>query len=208
MIAKLRGLIDSFGKDHVILDVNGVGYMVFLPARIMGALGRPGETARLLIETHVREDAFQLYGFQEESERAWFRLLTSVQGVGMKHAMAMLGVLSPEQLQVAVAAEDTAMLARAEGVGKKLAGRIVAELQDKVGTLGEKQSASATPDPAVFPTPGPSSSLFDEGVSALTHLGYGRSEAFAAVSRVLAREDAPETVETLIPQSLKELSAA
>ena len=136
MIGKLRGLIDSYHDDHVILDVNGVGYVVQCSARTLQNLPRVGEAASLAIETQVREDAIRLFGFNSESERDWFRLLQSVQGVGAKVALAILGVLAPGDLASAIALQDKAMVARAPGVGPKLAARIVAELKDKAPAFG------------------------------------------------------------------------
>ena len=135
MIGKLRGHLDSITSEGVILDVGGVGYLVHVSGRTLGALPPVGESASLLIETHVREDHIHLYGFAEAGERDWFRLLETVQGVGVRHALAILSVLTPGDLTQAVAAQDKRALARASGVGPKLAGRIVAELKDKVEEL-------------------------------------------------------------------------
>ena len=141
MIGKLKGLIDSFGEDYVILDVNGVGYVVNCSSRTLAHLPRPGEPATLAIETQVREDAIRLFGFLDEAERDWFRLLQSVQGVGAKVALALLSTLSADALAQAVAGQDKAMVARAPGVGPKLAARIVAELKDKAPALAARRFA-------------------------------------------------------------------
>ena len=134
MIAKLTGLIDSTANDRAVVDVGGVGYLVLCSARTLAGLG-PGEETVLHIETHVREDHINLYGFTDEGERAWFRLLITVQGVGARHALAILGVISPDELALAIAAEDKATISRANGVGPKLAQRIASELRDKIGDL-------------------------------------------------------------------------
>ncbi|MFZ2006300.1 MAG: Holliday junction branch migration protein RuvA, partial [Stellaceae bacterium] len=134
MIAKLTGILDHIGADGAIVDVGGVGYLVFASTRTLGQL-QPGAAARLLIETHVREDHIHLYGFIDAAERDWFRLLTTVQGVGAKVALAILSAVAPNDLTLAIVAQDNAMLARADGVGPKLAARIVNELRDKVGGL-------------------------------------------------------------------------
>ncbi len=136
MIGKLRGIVDSFDADELILDVNGVGYLVSASARTLRALPPRGETAELLIETHVREDAIRLYGFLTAAERDWFRLLQSVQGVGAKVALGILGALTADALSAAIARQDKAMMARAPGVGPKLAARLVLELKDKAPASG------------------------------------------------------------------------
>src|SRR5436309_4993752 len=142
MIGKLKGLIDSYGEDFIILDVGGVGYLVHCSARTMQGLPRAGELASLSIETYVREDQIRLFGFRTDLEREWFRLLQTVQGVGAKVALSVLGTLAPADLATAVAMRDRAMVARAPGVGPKVAERIVTELKDKA-------PAYAQIDPAV-----------------------------------------------------------
>src|SRR5215469_16365321 len=148
MIAKLTGILDRNGGDGVVIDVGGVGYLVFCSARTQRQLPGEGEAARLLIETHVREDHIHLYGFADEGERGAFRLLTTVQGVGAKLALAILSVLVPEALTTAIMAQDKAALARAEGVGPKLAQRIVNELKDKVGGIVLGPAAASAPAPS------------------------------------------------------------
>ena len=151
MIGKLKGIVDSVEEEGLILDVNGVGYLVSASARTLRALPASGAPAELLIETHVREDAIRLYGFLTASERDWFRLLQNVQGVGAKVALGILGALSAEALSVAVARQDKAMMARAPGVGPKLAARLVLELKDKAPALAppisptRKRVSSARP---------------------------------------------------------------
>src|ERR1700730_12630419 len=131
MIGKLKGIIDSYNEDSVILDVNGVGYLVHCSARTLQELPRAGEAVTLSIETHVREDQIRLFGFTSDVEREWFRLLQTVQGVGTKVALAVLGTLKPADLASAVAMRDKAMIARSPGVGQKVGERIVTELKDK-----------------------------------------------------------------------------
>lgn len=207
MIARLRGLLDSAGADHAVVDCNGVGYLVFCSRRTLGLLGGPREAVALHIETHVREDHIHLYGFADTTERDWFRLLTTVQGVGAKVALAILSVLSPDQVATAIAAGDKAMLARAEGVGPKLAGRIASELKDKVGgiALGPAVAAFHTGGAAV-PAPAEAGAAAD-AVSALVNLGYGRAEAFAAVARAGGKLGPEATVSAIIPAALRELAS-
>ena len=198
MIAKLRGILDSTGEDWAILDVGGVGYLVYCSARTLARLPEPGSAVALEIETHVREDHIHLYGFSGPSERAWFRLLTTVQGVGARVAMAVQGVLGPEELAQAVAMGDRAGLTRAPGVGPKLAQRIVAELKDKVDAI------------AVQPIPVRLAAMngdhATDAVSALVNLGYRRPEAVGAVSAAVRSLGAEAAVEALIKAGLKELA--
>ena len=198
MIAKLTGIVDSIGEDWAVIDVAGVGYLVFCNGRTLGRLSI-GESAVLLVETEMREDRIQLYGFAETAEREWFRLLTTVQGVGAKAALAILTVLAPNDLVTAIAAADRAAIRRASGVGPKLAGRIVSELKDKVAniTLGP---AAATDAPASVATA--------DAVSALVNLGYTPSEALAAVSDSARRLGADAATAALIRAALSELAPA
>ncbi len=201
MIAKLSGTLDTAGEDSLILDVGGVGYLVFCSTRTREALPGPGQPMSLHIETHVREDHIHLYGFTAVSERAWFRLLTTVQGVGARLALAILSALGPDRLSDALIGADRAMLAQAPGVGPKLAGRIIAELKDKVAGI-EEPSAGRT---GVPPISRPAAQ--DDAVSALVNLGYGRGDAFSAVAHA-ARDLGPgAAVETLIHAGLRELGA-
>jgi len=135
VIASLSGIVEQVNDDSVVVDVNGVGYLVFAASRTLARLPARGEPVRLLIETHVREDHIHLYGFADEAERGWFRLLTTVQGVGAKTALAVLSALAPDALTAAVMAQDKVALTEAEGVGRKLAQRIVMELRDKLGAV-------------------------------------------------------------------------
>ena len=196
MIAKLTGLIDAATAEGVVLDVNGVGYLVFCSPRTLARLPAKGAPASLLVETHVREDHIHLYGFADVAERDWFRLLTTVQGVGAKLAQAVLGVHSPDDLARAIAAGDKASLARAPGVGQKLAGRIAAELKDKVGAIALGPAIAALPERGVEA----------DAVSALVNLGYRRAEAFEAVAAATRRLGGGAQVDQLIKAGLKELS--
>ncbi|MCB1392838.1 Holliday junction branch migration protein RuvA [Nitrobacter sp.] len=204
MIGKLKGIIDSYGEDYVILDVGGVGYQVHCASRTLQALPSPGEAAVLSIETYVREDQIKLFGFRTDHEREWFRLLQTVQGVGARVALAVLGTLSPADLASAVALRDKASVARTPGVGPKVAERIVTELKDKAPSF-------ANVDPAVVHlvgavddrrAPGP----VTDAISALVNLGYGQPQATAAIAA--AARGAGENAETaqLIRLGLKELA--
>lgn len=175
MIARLKGLVDAVGSDTCVIDVHGVGYLVHASARTLGSLS--GE-AVLHIETQVREDAIQLFGFAAAEERDWFRLLLSVQGVGGRVALAILSVLTPSELQHAVAAKDTASVARANGVGPKLAARIVLELRDKAGSL----PAGAV----VAPVAAPGRGAVADALSALANLGFRPMDASRAVAEAVA----------------------
>ncbi|MGB9153242.1 MAG: Holliday junction branch migration protein RuvA [Alphaproteobacteria bacterium] len=203
MIGKLSGRIDSVSGSHVILDVNGVGYVVACSARTLRNIGAVDEAASLRIETHVREDAINLYGFADTMEQDWFRLLTTVQGVGAKVALAILGSLSPEQLAQAIMAQDKAALTQADGVGPKLGLRLVTELKDKVPAFmnAPMRLASAT---GAAPSPLPPS-LAGDALSALMNLGYRRVEAYAAVAAASQRNPASK-LDELIRLSLAELS--
>ena len=204
MIGKLRGLIDSFHDDHIILDVNGVGYVVTCSARTLQHLPRTGEAATLAIETQVREDAIRLFGFISDSERDWFRLLQSVQGVGAKVALAILGVLPPNDLANAIALQDKAMVARAPGVGPKLAARIVAELKDKAPAFGSVDPNAARLAGADEAKSAPKP--VQDAISALVNLGYGRPQAAVAIAAsVKALGEAAETG-ALIRRGLRELA--
>jgi Holliday junction DNA helicase RuvA len=197
MIAKLTGLVDSQGEDWAVLDVGGVGYLVFCSGRTLGTLPRRGETARLFIDTHVREDHIHLYGFAEAAERDWFRLLQSVQGVGARVALAILSALSASELTQTIAAQDKVPLTRASGVGAKLAQRIVAELKDKV--------AATVPGP-VSADAAAGNGEAQDAVSALVNLGYPRVEAFGAVAAATRELGGEAGVEALIRRGLKELA--
>jgi Holliday junction DNA helicase RuvA len=204
MIGKLKGVIDSYGEDYVILDVQGVGYQVHCSARTLQALPSAGEAAVLSIETYVREDQIRLFGFRSDVEREWFRLLQTVQGVGAKVALAVLSTLPPSDLANAIALRDKAAVARTQGVGPKVAERIVTELKDKAPALGEIDPAvvklSGALDDEKAPRP------ISDAVSALVNLGYGQPQAAAAIAA--ASRSAGENAETaqLIRLGLKELA--
>jgi holliday junction DNA helicase RuvA len=199
MIAMLSGIVEQRGTESLVLDVNGVGYLVFASARTLGRVPARGEPMRLLIETHVREDHIHLYGFADEAERSWFRLLTTVQGVGARLGLAILSVLAPDALATAILAQDKAALSRADGVGQKLATRIASELKDKVGgiALGPAVAASAGV---------PNGAAAADAVSALVNLGYSRSDAFGAVAQAAKRLGDAAKIDALIRIGLQELS--
>ena len=206
MIGKLTGRLDSVGEDWAIVDVGGVGYLVYASRRTLGRLPGAGEAVMLLIETHVREDHIHLYGFAEQAERDWFRLLATVQGVGVKMALAILSTLSPQELVQAIAAQDKAQLSRANGVGPKLAQRIVTELKEQAGriALGPVAAVAGTGSGAA---PAGLARQADDAVSALVNLGYGRSEAFGAVAQASRRLGETAPLESLVKEGLRELSA-
>lgn len=205
MIGKLSGSIDSISGDAAIVDVNGVGYVVHASNRTLGQLGGKGALVSLLIETQVREDAINLYGFADKSERDWFRLLTTVQGVGAKVALAILGVLSPDQLSLAIAAQDKVAITRAPGVGPKLGARIVAELKDKAGSVANDLSVDAVRGATVNGGKA-GAAPSEDAVSALVNLGYRRAEAYAAVAKGARDLGDKATLDGLIRFGLKELS--
>ena len=200
MIAKLRGRVDSIGDGEAVIDVGGVGYLVFAPARTLAELA-VGQAADLAVETHVREDHIHLYGFSTIADRQMFRTLTTVQGVGAKVGLAILSVLTADDVARAVAAGDHAPFRRAGGVGPKLAQRIVAELKDRMPAL----TGAALPQAGRGAGPAPAGRAVDDAVSALVNLGYGRTEAFTVVSRTAHQlgEDTP--VANLIGAALREL---
>ena len=197
MIARLRGLIDSIYESSCVLDVGGVGYLVFCSSRTLGALPNEGP-ATLLTEMQVREDAITLYGFATSSEREWFRLLTTVQGVGAKVALAILSALSPDQLIAAISSQDKAALTRAPGVGPKLAIRLVTELREKAGVMPGGGAAAL---PVALPKGHAADAL-----SALLNLGYRRAEAEAALAGVLEQHGETAALDVLIRGGLKALA--
>ncbi len=206
MIAKLKGIVDAVGDDFAIIDVNGVGYLVHASGRSLSSLPRAGEAVGMHIETVVREDAITLFGFTSLEERDMFRMLTSVQGVGAKVGLALLSIAEPVELQHAIAAQDKATVARANGVGPKLAGRIVNELKDKVTNLvfgSAPVSASGSVSGAAAPAVG---TEIQDAISALANLGYRPTDAHAAVAKAAANLGEGATVGTLVPAALKELA--
>jgi Holliday junction DNA helicase RuvA len=204
MIGKLKGIIDSYGEDHIIVDVNGVGYVVHCSARTLQALPPAGDPVALSIETHVREDQIRLFGFMSDVEREWFRLLQTVQGVGTKVALSILSTLRPSDLASAIALRDKAMVARSPGVGPKVAERIVTELKDKAPKYADIDPAVARLAGAVDERRAPQPVA--DAVSALVNLGYGQPQAAAAIAA--ASREAGEGAETakLIRLGLKELA--
>lgn len=207
MIGQLKGKVDAIGEAHAIIDVGGVGYEVQLSARTLRNL-KLGETVTLTIDTHVREDAIRLYGFQSEVERSWFRTLQSVQGVGSKVALGVLGVLSTQDLANAIALANWAAVEQAPGVGKKLAQRIVAELKDKapalsVSGLSGTTAGAGSAGPSGVPVEGMAAA---EAISALTNLGYNPAQASAAVAAAMKELGADADTAKLIRRGLKELA--
>jgi Holliday junction DNA helicase RuvA len=194
MIAKLRGRLDSFGGDHAVIDVAGVGYFVSASSRTLSALGAVGEEVVLHTEMLVAEDSIRLVGFTSAEERDWFRLLTSVQGVGARVALGILSALSGDELHRAVASGDKAMVARAQGVGPKLALRIVTELKDKAGGVVLGTGGSSRPAPQ---------GLGADAVSALANLGFRPAEAVAAVAAAEAELGPGATLDALVRAALR-----
>ena len=203
MIGKLSGIIDSFDTNHLILDVAGVGYLVNASARTLSQIGSKGEAASLLIETAVREDAITLYGFADAAEQEWFRLLTSVQGVGAKAGLSILTVCPPDRLSIVIAAQDKAGLTQADGVGPKLATRILTELKDKAGKIDLSPAAAGV---KITETEA-GGSIDQDAVSALLNLGYGRADAYQAVMQAKSKANDNEDLEEILKLALKELSA-
>ena len=202
MIGKLRGVVDSMDEESLILDVNGVGYLVSASARTLRALPAAGDGAELLVETHVREDAIRLYGFLTAAERDWFRLLQSVQGVGAKVALGILGALSAEALSAAITRQDKAMMARAPGVGPKLAARLVLELKDKAPAFAADFAGGEAPlERATKFT-----RAAEDAILALVGLGYAQPQAAAAVARISAQLGQEAQTAALVRGGLKELA--
>lgn len=217
MIGKLKGVVDAVGADELILDVNGVGYLVACGARVLARL-TPGETTTVHVETHVREDAFKLYGFLTEDERAWFVRLQAIQGVGAKVALAVLDIMTPGELMAAASNEDKAAVSRAQGVGPRLAQRIVTELKDKPAPstrFGQPARAAAAPVVASAggaPVAANGSGVGEAGlalradaVSALVNLGLDESAARAAVAAAQGAVAEDEGLDALIKAALKEM---
>lgn len=197
MFAKLTGKLDSVQAETCVVDVGGVGYLVSCSTRTLAALPAPGSPISLAIETQVREEAINLFGFLDPAERAWFRMLVTVQGVGAKVALSILGTLPVGDLALAVAGGDKAMLSRAPGVGPRLAARLATELKDRVAAL---------PVPAGTVAAAPRGDVGADVLSALANLGYRRAEASAAIERAQARIGEGEKFEALIREALKELA--
>lgn len=208
MIAQLKGQIVASDLTYLVLDVMGVGYQIFASGRSLSQLGGVGAEVTVLTELVVREDSMTLYGFASEGERAAFRLLQTVQGVGAKAALSILTVLTPDELAQAILAGDKAMVARAEGIGPKLALRIVNELAQKTASLagGGLQAASdgvASPDS----TTAAQNAVLQDALSALVNLGYSRTEAFTALQNV-QKQGTDNDISALIAAALKQMGSA
>ncbi|MBT3553950.1 MAG: Holliday junction branch migration protein RuvA [Rhodospirillaceae bacterium] len=209
MIAKLTGVLDTSGEGWAVIDVNGVGYLIFCSNRTLGVLAGVTGAVSVFVETHVREDHIHLYGFADEGEREGFKLLTTVQGVGAKVALGILSALTVDALAQAVAAGDKAAVSQAQGVGPKLATRIVTELKDKVGGIALGTAAlRANAQGAVPAGEGGENAAAADAVSALVNLGYGRTEAFGAVARSVQRLGSDAGLDSLIRDGLGELGSA
>jgi Holliday junction DNA helicase RuvA len=202
VIARLRGRLDNLGEDHAVIDVGGVGYLVVCSARTLAALPAAGEAVDLHIDTQLRPESITLYGFREPAERVWFRLLQTVQGVGARVALGLLSVLAPDELARAVAAQDKAALSRASGVGPRLASRIASELRERLVDLPLPGGTSDS-----LPIVGVSGAAAD-AVSALINLGYGRSEAHAAIAKAAASLGERAAADALIRSGLRDLAGA
>jgi Holliday junction DNA helicase RuvA len=196
MIARLRGTVETIDAASCVIDVGGVGYLVHASTRTLGGLGA-GTPATLLIETIVREDAILLHGFLSAAERDWFRLLTTVQGVGARVALGILSALSPDQLIAAIATQDKAAISRAPGVGPKLALRLVTELREKAGAM---------PGGAAAPAPLKAQGHAPDALSALLNLGYRRPEAEAAIAQAAGQHGDDAALDILIRAGLKALA--
>jgi Holliday junction DNA helicase RuvA len=206
VIAKLTGVVDDSGENSVVIDVGGVGYLVFCSGRTLAGLPASGRAVSLHIDTHVREDHIHLYGFGDTTERDWFRLLTTVQGVGARVALAILTALPANGLAQVIGAADKAALCQANGVGAKLAGRILSELRDKVGELAADMTAPIAL--AAGGAGGIADGAQADAVSALVNLGYRRAEAFGVVASAARRLGDGTPVEELIRLGLRDLGAA
>lgn len=204
MIGKLKGMIDGFGDDFVHIDVGGVVYEAFCSSKTLAGLPRVGEASVLFVEMIVREDMIKLYGFGHEAEKAWFKILMTVQGVGARVALSVLSTLTPSELSSAIALQDKAMIGRANGVGPKLAVRVVTELKGKGPVMGTIDAGTLGLQAALGE--GTARSNATDAVSALTNLGYSGAQASAAVARVMAREGDDSATEKLIRLGLRELS--
>lgn len=201
MIGRLKGLIDGYGDDWVLIDVRGVGYVVHASSRTLASLPPNGEVASVSIETFVREDQIRLFGFASDGERDWFRLLLNVQGVGTKVALAILSALSSDELSAAIALQDKVAVSKAQGVGPKVAQRIITELKDKAPAFGGDAALAGVSAELGADMP----SAASDAVSALVNLGYAQIQAGTAVAK--ARQKAGEDADTseLIRRGLKEL---
>lgn len=208
MIAKLRGILDSVADGSAVIDVGGVGYLVFASSRTLSQLGDKGGNVSVHVETNVREDHIHLYGFAEKAEQDTFRMLQTVQGVGAKAALSILSALAPEEILRSIAAGDAKMLTRADGVGPKLAGRIVNELKDKAVniSLGADVAMPAPAGGRKVASAGEPAAVAD-AISALVNLGYDRSIAYGAVHAAVKAMGPNADLNQLITAGLKELAS-
>lgn len=204
MIGKLKGRVDTVDEDSLLLDVGGVCYHVFCSGRTLAALPAVGEAAELIIETHVREDHIHLFGFPNVMERDWFRLLMTVQGVGVRMALAILNVFSPAELVQAIAGKEIKSLQRVSGVGAKLAERLATELKNKVGAMPTGGVVLGAPKGKQVGIPPATAS--EDALSALLNLGYSRAEAYNAVQAAVDKTDAGQDVAKLVRESLRMLA--
>jgi Holliday junction DNA helicase RuvA len=202
LIARLKGVVDSVDEGSAVIDVNGVGYLVSASSRTLRDLV-VGQPATVLVETIVREDAIALYGFLDTAERDWFRILTTVQGVGAKVGLSILSTLAPDEIARAIAAGDKASLSRPAGVGPKLAARLATELKDKAAAFGVAPAPARAATATVAAAGG---SVNEDAVSALVNLGYRRVEAFGAVARVTQRLGEGAPLDQVIRAGLQELA--
>lgn len=201
MIGKLTGRLDAVSDNGAIIDVAGVGYSVFASSRTLNQLGRVGEVVTVLVETHVREDHIHLYAFYSDDEKRWFQTLQRVQGVGSKAALAILSVLTSDDIMNSLLSEDKTMFVRADGVGQKLASRIVSELKDKVDGIfsGNLSNTEAIKNQ--------DTALLSDAISAMVNLGFSRFEAQKAVSQASSEPTNIETLDKLVAATLKELAS-
>ncbi len=208
MIGKLSGNIDSFGEKYVLLDVQGVGYIAYASQRTLGRIGQKGDQASLLIDTQVREDSITLYGFADAAEQSWFRLLNSVQGVGAKVALAILSACPPEKLSIVIASQDKPGLTQADGVGPKLATRILTELKDKAAGIDlGTQLRSESSNPSVSAITPETAQVDNDALSVLINLGYGRADAYSAIMKIKSEAQNDNVgLQDIIRLALKELS--
>jgi holliday junction DNA helicase RuvA len=203
MIAKLAGLLDQIEQDGAIIDVNGVGYRSFCSTRTISRLPPVGSPVQLLTETHVREDHIHLYGFIDAAERDWFRVLTTVQGVGARLALSILSAVAPEMLGLAILAQDKLALTQAEGVGPRLAARIINELKDKAGSIAASAPSTAA---SISVSPPTDAAAAADALSALENLGVGRTEALGAIAAAARRLGGEAAADVLIKAGLEELA--
>ena len=205
MIARLKGIIDELGLDWLVIDVAGVGYFVSCPTRTINLLPGAGLPVDLFIETHVRESQISLFGFQNSRERVCFRVLTTVQGVGARVALSILSSLSPDQLVEAIYSQDKAKLSMADGVGPRLAARLLTELKESIASVSGGMQEVYKEGLEIEKVSTKNGKITSDAISALVNLGYGRSEAYRVISRLLASSSEYSSLEVLIPAALKEL---